>query len=271
MVYNKKSRCIQMVLCFFVAAILAFMPCTVQAKVSAVYTNPNTGYYVAIEDDANLLSADEKAMLAIDMTPITEYCSVIFYSTNYNSYGTTKTLAVEKTYEYFGNNGVSTSFIIDMDERNIWIYSRGGIQKIITTSYADTVTDNVYRYASNADYYSCASEAYKQMYKVLDGQRIAMPMKYASMGLLALILGFFFCFIIVLISIGSRKASVKEIIENTNHKVIIDNPTTILINTTKKYSPQSSGSGGGGGFGGGGHGGGGGGGHGGGGGGGHGF
>lgn len=269
MVYSKKLRCLLILLCLSIVAIVGFIPCNVKAAVSPTYTNPNTGYYVVIEDEANLLSDEEKVKLSIDMTPITEYCSVIFYSTNDNPYGGTRTLAVEKTYEYFSNNGVSTSFIIDMDKRNIWIYSRGGIEKVITTSYANTVTDNVYTYASAANYYMCASEAYKQMYRVLNGQKIAMPMKYTSMALLSLILGFFISFVLVLISIRNRRASATEVIKNTNHKVVIENPKTILMNTTKKYSPQSSGGSGGGGgsFGGGG----GGGGHGGGGGGGHGF
>lgn len=267
---NKISkRFVMAVSACMLALVFLLLPANASAMVSASYTNPETGYSVYIEDGADLIRPQEEALLLEDMKPVTQYCSVLFFSTNKNEYYNTQKLAQEKTYEYYQYNGRGTSFIIDMDKRNIWIYSRGGVENEITKSYADTITDNTYTYASGADYYRCAAVAFEQMYKVLDGQRIAMPMKYTSNVLLAVIFGFFISFVCVLISMRSSKPSNADIINSTNHKLIISNPQTVLTSTTKRYSPRSSGGGGGGG-GGGGHSGGGGG-HGGGGGGGHGF
>lgn len=70
-----------------------------------------------------------------------------------------------------------------MDNRNIWIHSNGGIYRIITSSYADTITDNVYQYATKRDYYGCCYEAFTEMLTLLQGNRIAQPMKYISNAL----------------------------------------------------------------------------------------
>lgn len=87
--------------------------------------------------------------------------------------------------------------MIDMDNRNIWIHSNGAIYRTITKSYADTITDNVYTYASAQDYYGCASEAYTQMATLLAGRRIAQPMKYISNALLALIIALLINYFVV--------------------------------------------------------------------------
>lgn len=53
-----------------------------------VYTNDETGYRVVIEDDAGLLTDDEKSRLAETMKDITPYGDVAFKSIDYNSYST---------------------------------------------------------------------------------------------------------------------------------------------------------------------------------------
>lgn len=231
-----------------------------------VWQNPQTGYSVYMQDDADLLSEDEEnRLIAESMRQITEYCSVVFYSTNSNPYGTTATLGQEVSYDYFGYSDRGTVFIIDMDNRYLYVYSRGGIEKTITKSKADSLTDNIYKYATNAEYFLCARDAYDQMYKVLDGQRIAEPMRYISNVFISLILGFLISFLIAMHGASPKRASNSDIVDRTNHKVIVEEPNTTKIATSKVYSPPSSSSGGGGGGGhsggGGGHSGGGGGGH----------
>ena len=56
-----------------------------------------------------------------------------------------------------------------MDNRNIWIHSNGAINRTINKAYAETITDNVYTYASDADYYICAMKVYEQEYTLLQG------------------------------------------------------------------------------------------------------
>lgn len=59
---------------------------------------------------------------------------------------------VSDWFYYIGALGcMGTVFAIDMDNRNIWIHSDGAVYQVVTKGYADTVTDNVYRYASRGD------------------------------------------------------------------------------------------------------------------------
>ena len=213
-----------------------------------------------IEDDADLLSDQEEASLAETMEGITAYGNVAFKSIAYNEYSTERYI---KNYysEMFGSRS-GTVFLIDMDNRNIWIHSNGGIYRVITNSYADTITDNVYRYASDREYFSCANEAFSQILTLLQGNRIAQPMKYISNVLLAVILGLLITYFMVRAMSVSAKPSEKELLEATRYQYRLNNPQMIHTGTTKKYDPPSSGgssgggggsSGGGGGGGGGGH------------------
>lgn len=223
------------------------------------YYNDAAGYQVIIEDDADLLSDQEEAALAETMEGITAYGNVAFKSIDYNEYSTER--YIRNYYgEMFGSKS-GTVFLIDMDNRNIWIHSNGGIYRVVTSSYADTITDNVYRYASDREYFLCANEAFSQMLTLLQGNRIAQPMKYISNVLLSVILGLLITYFIVRAMSVSAKPGEKELLEATRHQYRLNNPQMIHTSTTKRYDPPSSGGGSGGGGGSSGGGGGGGGGH----------
>ena len=84
------------------------------------------------------------------MKQITVYGNVMLKTIDTNS--TTTESYVRSLYrEKYGTDS-GTIFIIDMYNRNIWIHSNGKIYSTVTSSYADTITDNVYRYASSKDY-----------------------------------------------------------------------------------------------------------------------
>lgn len=211
---------------------------------ASVYENQDTNYEVIIDDQADLLTDAEEADLLEDMKPITEYGNVAFVSISDNPYHSTETFAREFYRQYFAQNS-GTVFLIDMDHRYIWIHSDGAVYKRITTSYANTITDNVYSYASDQDYYDCASNAYEQIYTLLEGGKIAQPMKYICNLLLAIILALLINFFIVMWYSRSKKASTSEVLTGIYHKVDILNPTVNHTHQTKRYSPQSSGSSGG--------------------------
>lgn len=213
---------------------------------ASVYENQETNYEIIIQDDADLLSDAEEAALLEDMKPISKYGNVAFVSISDNPRNSTQNYVREYYRLNFGRDS-GTVFIIDMDERYIWIHSDGAIYKRITTSYANTITDNVYDYASDEEYYDCASLAFEQIYTVLEGGRIAQPMKYICNLLLALILALLINFFVVMGYSRSRKASTREVHTGIYHKVDILNPTVTHTHQTKRYSPQSSSSGGGGG------------------------
>lgn len=227
---------------FLLALLLLILPGT--SVNAAVHSNPTTGYNVLVQDEADLLTDAEEKTLASEMEPITEYGNVAFISISDNPYYNSETFIREYYRTNFGTNS-GTVFLIDMDERNIWIHSDGAIYRRITTSYANTITDNIYTYASDEEYYECASNAFDQIYTLLEGGRIAQPMKYICNFLLAIILALLINFFVVMGYSRSRKASTSELLTGIYHNVDIKNPTVNHVRQTKRYSPQSSSSSGG--------------------------
>ena len=83
------------------------------------YVNPDTGYEAVIVDDAFILSVAEKSMLLEKMKLITTYGNVMFNSISYNSTSTESYIKSLYREKYGSESG--TIFVIDMDNRNIWI------------------------------------------------------------------------------------------------------------------------------------------------------
>lgn len=211
------------------------------------------GYQVYISDDADLLTDSEEMELYTYMEPITKYGNVAFKTIDSNRYSTA-TYADNYYHQLFGTAS-GTLFIIDMDNREIYIFSDGAIYKRITKSYANTITDNVYKLATNGDYLACATKTFTQINTLLDGGHIAQPMKFITNGLLALILAFIINFIIIKAKAQKAKTTNNELLRSIFSKCEVYNANQVFTHQTKVYDPPSSsgGSGGGGGGGGGGH------------------
>lgn len=227
---------------------------------SADYQNQITGYRFVIQDEAGLFTGnteDEMQDLMHLMDEITGSCNVALVTIDDNPYASTESYARHKNEELFGsdtNNAVI--FVIDMDERMLVIDSMGSTRKTITSSYCNTITDNVYRYASDGDYYTCAYKTFDQIQALLAGRHIAQPMKYICNAFLAIVLAMLINFIIVRISCGKKKASNAEVLTGIFRQINTADMRADFVSQTKTYSPQSSGGGGGhsgGGGGGGGH------------------
>lgn len=205
------------------------------------WENPETGYQVIVEDDADLLSGEEEAQLAARMQEITAYGHAAFKSVSSNNYSASYFASLYYHETFLSESG--TLFLIDMDNREIYIFSNGAVYKTVTGAYADTITDNVYRYASGGSYYLCASNAFDQIHSLLAGRRIAQPMKYISNALLALILASFINYFVVRLTSRSSKAGTKEILDSISTKFSFTNPRRKLDYQTKAYQPASSGGG----------------------------
>ena len=111
-----------------------------------------------------------------------------------SQYENTSSYAKAKYRELFGHDS-GILFVIDMGRRNIWIYCDGKIYRSIDKAYSNTITDNVYRYASRGEYYQCAKKVFEQALTLLQGGRIAQPMKYISNALIACVLALLINFI----------------------------------------------------------------------------
>ena len=210
---------------------------------SSTVSQTNGEYQLIIEDDANLLTGSEKELLEKDMAKCTEYGNIVFKSINTN---TTTADSYAKSY-YNGRYGSQsgTLFLIDMKNRKIYIFSNGENYKKITSEKAETITDNIYQYATDKKYYQCAKEAYKQILTVLEGGKIAEPMKYISNGVLAVMVSLFINFAIFKIATNNRKASGNEQIKECERFLEHTPPVATKTGTHRVYSPPSSSSSGG--------------------------
>lgn len=205
------------------------------------YLNPETSYRVVLEDDALLLDDEEVQNLAALMQEVTVYGNAAFKTIDNND-GGTESYARRYYQEQFGTES-GTLFLIDMDNRNIWIHSDGAIYQVITTAYANTITDNVYRHASGGDYYDCAAQAYEQILTLLKGHRIAQPMKYISNALLALILALLLNYGLVCYYARIKKPRRRELLRSGRHHFSYTQPKAYFVRESRTYNPVSSDSG----------------------------
>lgn len=223
--------------------LLAFCSCTTVCYAEPVYTNPDTGYQAVLEDDAELLTQEERLALKELLEEITIYGNVAFKTIDDNYTGT-ESYARSYYSDKFGTAS-GTLFLIDMDNRIIWIHSDGAVYKVITKAYANTIADNVYQYASDEAYYVCAREAFAQIISLLKGQKIAQPMKYISNGLLAVLLAMLLNYGVVCVFAGAKKPGKKKMMENVPVRFSYTKPLAVFSHQTRTYNPVSSSSGGG--------------------------
>lgn len=214
------------------------------------YINQETNYRAIIDDSANLLSYSEKEKLFEEMIPLTKYGHVGFVSTN-NNYNSVDYFADSYYHSHF-NQESGTIFIIDMSNRKIYIFSDGENYRTITSAKAYSITDNTYRYATREEYYYCAHYSFKDINTLLEGKKIAEPMRYTSNIFIALTLAFFFSFIYILSKSRMSKASNKTVIGDCVIDFQISQVSAVKTGQHSVYSPASSGGSSGGGGGGGG-------------------
>ena len=206
------------------------------------YVNEKTEFKAIIEDNANLLTIEEKEKLFDQMQPLTEYGHIVLLTITENDYSP-DTYAKNEYYSRFENES-GTLFLIDMKNRYLYIVSGGWNYKYITRQKADIITDNVYMDARNENWYECTSKAFSQIQSVLEGNKINEPMRYASNIVLSILIAFSLCYLYVLIKTDVSKASAAKILDSCNINVNVTNVHGDKTGTKKVYHPVSSDSGG---------------------------
>ena len=218
-----------------------------------------------IMDNADLLTPEEESLLLDDMKPVLEYGGVAFVTNETPYDGMASDLANRLCHDLFsGESGVV--FLIDMYNRRIEIFSTGDIYKTLGTMWANSITDNIYTYATEGEYYTCAKQCFFQILTVLQGGRLSVPMRHVSNFLLSvgLVLIFLYWLLYTKNSSSLLGKNVKSIVDRYDsvdqNLTLIDK---IMTSESRVRHSSSSSSGGGrsGGGGGGGHSSGGGGGH----------
>ena len=238
------------VLCFGallpVMTVNAYNPLDLDEDPEVDKKNPDTGYRLVVYDGAELLTQSEIKKLAEDMAPITDHCNVALVTTDENDFNDIMDYSDEVYYRIFSDKS-GVMFIIDMDTRELSMFARGAMEKVVTKSYGYDITDNVYKYATDGDYYTCASKAFEQVEKLLGGQRIARPMKYICTALMAVLISLLVNFFIVSHASKIQRTGSAEMLKGASKKLRYTTPALFKTGETKTYSPQSSGGGGGGG------------------------
>ena len=231
---------------------------TIPVCASAVSaSNEETGYVYVLDDSADFLTDSQENSLQKQLYDLTAYCNVAFVTTTEYSKSSTEDFAADYFDDVFGPHANGTIFVIDRCLNEIYLYSDGQAHKIITNSRARSITDNTYTYARDKDYYTCANKTFAQIETLMQGKRIAEPMRYLCSALLAIVAALFLNLFFALWSSRSHKADRRQVMTGLYAQMQINNPRTQFINQTRTYSPVSSGSSGGGHSGGGGGGGGG--------------
>ena len=147
----------------------------------------NEKYEILIDDAANLLSDSEEQRLVDSMKPLSQYGTVVFWTTR-SGFGGTESMA-----RSYLSDHVSTDirfscamFLIDMSHRQLWIECRGAMLDAFGIANSYTVTGDVASKATAKRYYECASEAFGKMDQVFRGNRLASPMRILCSVLIAL-------------------------------------------------------------------------------------
>ena len=248
----QKSNRLLTFITVLVFVLLVISPINVKADKFGGYakTNDTTGYEARVLDGAKLFDSSEINDILEDAYNITEYADmyVVTVADGDNNYGSTQSATDEycdQIYRQISGANNCIIFCIDMDTRYLLVYTKGSVENDIGSSKADTITDNVYSYASDGDYYQCSIEAIDQIGRVLAGMHIAQPMKVASNMFIAFVVGFVIMYLIALGKSKVRKTSDSEMLKYAAIRFAANNPKDIITGTTKTYCPRSSGSGGG--------------------------
>jgi uncharacterized protein len=170
---------------FLVIISLAFLFTPVTALAAS------SNYY--IEDEADLLSDQEEAQLSEYFASLsTDY--KYYVVTTYSSGSNTDSKLESYYTSVYSSYDSGVAFIIDMNNREIYMSGYGEAQNKITNGDCYDITDNSYTYAKNGDYYNCIYKSFSQADTLLNHGFILRPMRYIVSLMVATILGFLLTF-----------------------------------------------------------------------------
>ena len=130
-----------------------------EKTISAILATPKVDETEKIYDFAGLLSVEEEVLLYDDIsTYINDYSmDMIVVTIDSNNKSSAKEYADDfYDYNYFGigNTHDGIIFLIDMDNRDIWLSTTGKAILIYDDNRVDNILDGAYYYVSNQDYYN---------------------------------------------------------------------------------------------------------------------
>ena len=210
-------------------------------------TTPIVDGDVTIIDSQNLLQDTDAVKES--MKAFTPYGKAVFIST---SEGYKNALSLESLYvQYIGHGEDGMLFLIDMNSRQLLVYTDGNVHSVINEAYASTITDNVYKKASNGDYDATVIGIFDMATNLMSGQKVAQPMRAITSFFMAICTAFIISFIII--KIAASGTSIKQT-QISNDKIMsrvlfsnVYKHTHEHVSSTSVGGGSSSGGGGGGG------------------------
>lgn len=214
------------------------------AYVSLNYLNEKTGFEEVLEDKAGLLNEKTADLDAIyeQLDIIGQYGNAALLTVSSNPDSAAQ-FAKEVYRDWFGTDS-GILFLIDMDNRQLYLFSDGKIYKTINRAAALTITDNSYRYASKGEYEACILDVFTQIATKLEGGRIAQPMRYFSAFFLSILVALMLTFILAKKCNSTDLSDEQELMESIMIEQRLMNHKRTLI-FQKLYVDDSSDSGGG--------------------------
>ncbi|MBO4288876.1 MAG: TPM domain-containing protein [Lachnospiraceae bacterium] len=241
----------------FLAAVLFMLPVlALPARAEEMSYQGDNGNQAVVRDDADLFTDSEEKQLLERLKSVLDYGGGAIVTISRNS--TTAKSYAEKAYrEYFGYDS-GTLFLMDMDNRYLQFFSDGSNYKVLTDSKTNEISDNVYSYASEGNYFKCADKAFEQVATVLSGGRIVTPMRYVTNAIFAV--GLVLMVNIWIVVLQRKKPDPSKMVNTMGlyQRGVVKNVRTRMTNQrrtrhTESHAGIGIGGGGGGGFGGGGH------------------
>ena len=159
------------------AMMLALLMALLLVPVTAL-ADEDSGYRIIIEDEADLFTDAQEADLKEQLKGILPYGSAAIVTND--EYNSDAAALAEKRFREFFRDDSATLLMIDMYNRRIQIFSDGAIYRTVTRAKANEITDNIYTYATDGDYYMAAKKAFEQIETILAGGHITTPMKYLT-------------------------------------------------------------------------------------------
>ena len=233
------------ILCLLLILVALFLPMTVLAASDNVH----------VYDNASLLTDEERDEIIEYLESLDDSINYVVLTSDTKNFGSNEDERLETYYTLtYSESDPGIAFIIDMYEREIYISGYGSISSKLTNADAYDITDNVYEYAHDGEYYKCIMTAMNQADTLINGGFILRPMRYLVTLLLSLVTGFMF----VLYKAMIRRSKIK--IGGEGSDIILAGAsiasTAAVYNTIRTRHTSSSGGVGGGSSGGGGGGGG---------------
>lgn len=142
-------------------------------------TNSDTGYTVRIVDEEKLLSARELGLLSMTMRPLTDYGDAVFWSCSVSSDEQEKQLDRWQD-EADGSTRSTCVIVINLQTWNVNMYTGGAIWRTVGDDKLQEISDSVIDYASAGEYYTCANEGFRRVYKMLSGGSETQPATEAA-------------------------------------------------------------------------------------------